>query len=272
MRPAPEPAPDGSACGDLNLPHSPFITIQHVVSQNHDKWVHLKVTKEQAQQIERETQDQTSSQKWREERKTRMTASTFGRYMTRKAPISEKFLNSIFRSKSFTSAATSYGTCNDKIARQMYIKLKQTHAHECGLVINPDFPFLGATPDGKVCEEGQTGILEIKCPFSIRDMTVEEAVEKDQGGKLFIEKDGPSLRLKRNHVHWFQVQGQLLVTGAAFCDFVTFTRQDLQVERILPDSNTMHDMLEKLAGIYIDHVKKFLEKKHMVSVDSPADC
>ena len=39
----------------------------------------------------------------------------------------------------------------------MYVKLKHRHVHECGLVINPDFPFLGASPDGKICELCKTG-------------------------------------------------------------------------------------------------------------------
>ena len=82
--------------------------------------------------------------------------------------------------------------------------------------------------------------------ISFRDMTVDEAVENDQNGKLFLETDGSSLGLKRNHMHWFQVQGQLLVllvTGPAFCDIVTFTRKDLLVERILPDSTAMDELV-----------------------------
>ena len=85
--------------------------------------------------------------------------------------------------------------------------------------------------------------MEVKCPYSFRDMTVDEAVENDQNGKLFLERDGSSLGLKRNHMHWFQVQGQLLVTGPAFCHIVTFTRKDLLVERILPDSTAMDELV-----------------------------
>ena len=101
----------------------------------------------------------------------------------------------------------------------------------------------------------------MKCLYSIRDLTVAEAVDKDHNGKLFLERDRPCLRLKRNHMHWFQEQGQLLLTGAAVCDFVTFTRKDLLVERILPDSTAMDEILQKLTNVYIEHVIQFLQKK-----------
>jgi hypothetical protein len=38
------------------------------------------------------------------------------------------------------------------------------------------FPFLGATPDGKVCQNGQSGILEVKCPYVIRDWNILDGV------------------------------------------------------------------------------------------------
>lgn len=48
-----------------------------------------------------------------------------------------------------------------------------------GLVIAaPDFPFLAATADDKLCFEGETCVLDIKCPFSARDLTISEAVQQ----------------------------------------------------------------------------------------------
>ena len=37
-----------------------------------------------------------------------------------------------------------------------------------GLVISPQYPYLGASPDSFTqCEFGGDGIIEIKCPFSV---------------------------------------------------------------------------------------------------------
>lgn len=39
-----------------------------------------------------------------------------------------------------------------------------------GLTINPQYPFLGASPDGfSYCECCGDGIIEIKCPFSLKE-------------------------------------------------------------------------------------------------------
>ena len=56
---------------------------------------------------------------------------------------------------------------------------------------------------------------------------------------MVSETVGNQITLKRNHMHWFQVQGQLLVSGAKFCDFVTYTKQDLLIKRIETDEGVM---------------------------------
>lgn len=73
--------------------------------------------------------------------------------------------------RQFTSAACQYGCSHEDSARQIYIQ-KFVAEHEeflvfqCGLILDPKFPFLGASPDGlanyKCCN---SGVLEIKCPF-----------------------------------------------------------------------------------------------------------
>ena len=46
-----------------------------------------------------------------------------------------------------------------------------------GLVVNPSFPWLGASPDAVVIDPSvsSVGMLEIKCPYARRLSTVEEA-------------------------------------------------------------------------------------------------
>ena len=178
--------------------------------------------------------------------------------MNRKKEITDPFMKQLFDKKPFTSAPTSYGQANEKTAKQMYIKKSGNHIHDVGLVINPIFPFLGATPDAKVCENAITGIIEIKCPYSVRDSSIEEACEKRD---FFLERSGSIFQLKRTHNHWFQVQGQLLITGAPFCDFVTFTRQELNIERIYPCIDTMHALLQKLTHMYVNYFKPYSQKQ-----------
>ena len=123
--------------------------------------------------------------------------------------------------------------------------LKELEATCMDLIVHPDIPFLGATPDGIVCDKGCTGLIEVKCPYSVRDITVDDACEERTD--FFLSKKRDSFTFKQYHAHWYQVQGQLLATGAEFCDFITFTKLDLFVERIYPDSKTLEVLVDKLS-------------------------
>ena len=101
-----------------------------------------------------------------------------GRVINRKFAPFEKFLNSIFNSKPINAASLDYGKRHETCGKAKYLETyKGRHIHECGLVINPYFQFLGASPDGMPCDNGLTGIVEIKCPFTARNMNLVDACE-----------------------------------------------------------------------------------------------
>ncbi len=82
-----------------------------------------------------------------------------------------------------------------EIVMNMHV-MKQTHAgfnvRDSGLVINPEWPFIGATPDGKVtCTCCGEGIVEIKCPYCHRKENIEVAA----GEKKFCLKKGSDGKL-----------------------------------------------------------------------------
>ena len=95
----------------------------------------------------------------------------------------------------------------------------------------------------------------MKSPFCLRDWKILEVLESyEKRDSLFSETVGNQITLKRNHMHWFQVKGQLLVSGAKFCDFVTYTKQDLLIERIEHYEGVMTQILERLSNVDIAHV------------------
>ena len=155
--------------------------------------------------LEKSTRLQSNDSLWHEDRKKRITASNFGAILKRKKDTTDKFLRNSFLKKDFTSSATSYGKANEAVAKQMYIKRTGSHLHEVGLIVHPDLPFLGASPDGIVCDKGCTGLIEVKCPYSVRDMTVNDACEERTD--FFLSKKGDSFTFKQYHAHWYQVQG-----------------------------------------------------------------
>lgn len=120
--------------------------------------------------VKRSTRLQSSDPRWYMERSKRITASNFGLIMRRKTDINKTFMTNTFQKKEFSSSSTSYGEANEIIAKQMYIRNTGNHLHE-------DLPFLGATPNGMMWEKSTTAIIEIKCPCSVRDMSICEACE-----------------------------------------------------------------------------------------------
>ena len=86
-----------------------------------------------------------------------------------------------------------------------------------GLVVNPDEPWLGASPDALLPEEG--GIVEIKCPFSCRNRSFADV--PGEKGKFCLEKFEGSWCLHLSHHYNAQLQVQLFVTVLPFCCVVT---------------------------------------------------
>ncbi|VDI37396.1 Hypothetical predicted protein [Mytilus galloprovincialis] len=162
--------------------------------------------------------------------------------------------------KPFTSKTTSYGRNNEIKARNLYVQTAGHHVHDCGFVVNPRYPFIGATPDAKICENGVTGIMEIKCPFSQRDNLITDAMH---GADFCLELSENGPRLKINHDYFIQAEGQLLVTGSQFCDFVVYTKKDIHIERIYPDKagETPYDLAAKEKLRQYKDVMKYLKGK-----------
>ena len=72
---------------------------------------------------------------------------------------------------------------------------------QCGLYIDESRPYIAATPDGLIwCSCCGKGVLEIKCPYSYRDVPVEKMASE---ASTFLNPDG---KLKQNHKYYYQVK------------------------------------------------------------------
>ena len=118
---------------------------------------------------------------------------------------------------------------------------------ECG--------FIGCSPDGIVFDSAEgEGLLEVKCPYSARDMDVET-------GCLMLDNFCASLSpggtptLKRNHDYYFQIQGSLGILGLQWCDFVLWTPEDMSIERIRFDPQLWESFIQpKLHQFFSSYV------------------
>ena len=59
-----------------------------------------------------------------------------------------------------------------------------------GFVINEEGPFLGVSPDGVVkCSCCNTGLLEIKCPYKIKERNLQDSIADGQNTRYELKQD-----------------------------------------------------------------------------------
>lgn len=85
-------------------------------------------------------------------------------------------LKCIFLFLNVGSKATNYGTAKEPIAKKELEEHLRREIKESGLIVDESMPFLGASPDGLISNDM---CVEIKCPYSARELTPEEAIASE---------------------------------------------------------------------------------------------
>ena len=92
--------------------------------------------------------------------------------------------------------------------------------------------FLAASPDGiierKCCRKR---LLEIKCPFKLKNNVPQEFMCEDQA---FVLVDGEyKIKQELSSPFYVKMLGRMAVCSSLYCDFVLYTQKGLYVERIV---------------------------------------
>lgn len=206
--------------------------------------------KKKKERITKETVLQSGSSEWLELRRNILTASNFGRVIKRRSDNScQNMVKDILYKKSIDHVkAIKHGKENEKIALDQLSQQEKVEIHPCGLYIDPDVPYLGATPDGTIKDDM---IVEIKCPQTSFKIGVEKAVDEK---KLPFYKRW-SFRNNRNHCWWFQIQGQLHVTRKSKCLFGIWSGDNFPVKTEIihrDDEFWTNKMKKPLQDFYLD--------------------
>ena len=214
----------------------------------------MKISKEEADYLAKSTHLQSKSLIWFEQRRGRLTASRFHSIChTKIQHPSQSLISAVFQHNAGSkSAPITWGLENERVARQQYEEAsKNTHSSfqikPAGLYVNPNYPHLGASPDGLVtCTCCGDGLLEIKCPYSIRHTTPNSA-----GNNFYLKHTSQGLKLSPSHAYYSQVQGQLAICDRLYCDFVCWTPKGIHIERIFKDDKVFLEMKPKLEAFFI---------------------
>lgn len=126
------------------------------------------------------------------------------------------------------NVATYWGQKYEPVVTDIYSNLTSKDVLEFGLIIHPEYEWLGASPDG-ITPDGV--MIEIKCPFRRKITGI------------------PPL------YYWIQVQLQLEVCGLDYCDFVEYEFTEFKTqEEFLDDTTLETKVINK--GIFIQVEKQ----------------
>jgi hypothetical protein len=189
--------------------------------------------------IEQSTREQANNASWTEIRKLMLTASNFGPACTGTLDgiVASNKAQRIVLNKPIYNKAMMHGKLYEDVARNQLVKqLKKGNSSidiaECGLFIDEEYHFLGASPDGLV-NDGE-GIVEIKCPYNSFNCEIGSSIKKM---KFLSQRKNTYGLLRKGDSYYYQIQGQLHVTKRKYCYFAIWTSHssDLKIEIIERD-------------------------------------
>ena len=132
---------------------------------------------------------------------------------------SKSFLDYLLKTKDISNVpAIKYGIENESVAIKEYEKEFGYKVAKCGIFLD-SCGFLGGSPDGLV---GNDGIIEVKCPFQMKNTT--SITDFNRLGYL-KKNDENKFEVNTSHKYYHQIQGNLYLTKRKHCDFVVWKEQ-----------------------------------------------
>jgi len=233
----------------------------------------LSLNDNSIKELEKATRDQSSSFVWMQQRRGRITASNFHDvYNKVKKILRERgkevktkvspLLTKLLEPKDLGNIpAIQWGKLHERDASKAFFKTvgashSNANLYISGLFVLKSHPYIGASPDNIfVCSCCGPACVEYKCPYSIKDLTVQEGYHKTD----FLENVNGKLQLKRTHKYYFQVQGQMALTGHQTTYFVVWTLKGQPlIEKIPFDLNLWQDVVSKLIIFFKSYVQRVL--------------
>ena len=188
---------------------------------------------------------------WIEQRKGPLTASKFKAVYTRSISLQKNpkvdpsnLFSTVIGYKSIRPTwQIKHGISTEVHAKTKYLSVLRREKHinlthdDPGMTIMKKHPFISVLTDLDVsCLCCGKGHAEFKCPGSIKD----QGPSADKLPYLDTNENGQT-KVKKNSDYYFQVQGQMGVTGGKFTDFsYLFSKATTEKEFCLMKNSGMH--------------------------------
>src|SRR5690625_4413883 len=139
------------------------------------------------------------------------------------------------------NVATQWGHNHEPLAVLDYMNGSGNAVDDAGFYVHPEHDWLGASPDGFI---GGDGLLEIKCPFSLRDGGIFKKIEEQP--------------------HYYaQVQVQLAVTGRDWCHFYQWAPHGTRTEVVEFNPDWWSENLPRLREFYDRYLEELDNPAHL---------
>ena len=107
----------------------------------------------------------------------------------------------------------------------------------------------------------------------MRNISLEEAAATKKKTDFCLADKKGSLRLKRTHSYFYQIQATMYCTGRRWCDFVVRTTVSLHVERVSFDEDFWKSAMLSLRKFYFTAILPELAvpRLHNGGIREPSD-
>ncbi|XP_063222723.1 uncharacterized protein LOC134531105 isoform X1 [Bacillus rossius redtenbacheri] len=209
--------------------------------------------------LEKKTVGQHGNIAWREARLDRLTASLFMKVCKMRDDTScHNNVVAVVNPREINTDAVKYGRINEPTAIKIYESKFGDRVAPCGLFVDPEHPYLGASPDGIISSDR---IIEIKCLPSLNQLKLKNpsvttirdackikkmAVHLNSKGEIILDKKSS---------YYYQLQGQLNICRVRYATLVLFCDFDTEFISVERDVNFWsNEMLPKLKRFYLECV------------------
>ena len=194
----------------------------------------------------------------------KLTASNFGKAIAslyNPHPINVRRLrDDIYTPRDLSNIpAIRWGLEHEKPAIDAYVKKTKAIYKPTGFWFFPN-GHMGASPDGLIFQKAHDrdpiGIIEVKCPYSMREVSINCYSE----WHTYLKYLDCHNNLKTDSAYYHQIQGTMFAVDVTWCDFVIWTPHNMRIDRIRRDPAWGQRYLGKLEEFYNEHLRRTEDK------------
>ena len=142
---------------------------------------------------------------------------------------------------------------HDSVAIEAYQNMPNNVVKQMGLWIFPN-NIRGSSPDRLMLDcphdACAVGIIEVKCPYSLRDVKIEYSSERHHH-LPYLDCNN---ELKKTHDYYSQIKRRMAAVGVDWCDFVICSPSNIKVHRIFRDHGWTLRYIPQLESFYKPHI------------------